>query len=110
MDKRRLSKRAFRYIITILFAVFIALYMSQSTGYMENQNRKQAALTQKQITKFEKDVAEGKKIDINTYLKTNNKNYQNKISKTGLAISKMGSSTVQTFITQTFKVIEKLNK
>ena len=53
MDKRKISKRIFRYIVSILFAVFMALYLSQGSGYLEYQNRKQVALTQKQIKKFE---------------------------------------------------------
>ena len=110
MDKRKMSKRIFRYIVSILFAIFMALYLSQGSGYLEYQNRKQVALTQKQIKKFEKDVSEGKKVDINTYLETTNKDYQNKISKVGLNISKVSASTIQTILKRTFNVIEKLGQ
>ena len=108
MDKRKISKKIFRYVVSICFATFMALYLSQSTGYIEYENQKQVRMTKKQIEKFEKDVAEGKQINMQKYLKTTKKDYQNKLSKTGLTISKAAGSTIESAISHTFKVLSKL--
>ena len=108
MDKRKISKKIFRYVVSICFATFMALYFSQSTGYIEYQNQKQVHMTEKQIQKFEKDVAAGKKINMKKYLKTAKKNYQNKLSKTGLTISKVAGTTMESAISHAFKALEKL--
>ena len=108
MDKRKLLKKAFRMFITICFVTFMALFLSQNTGYMEYQNRRQVNLTNKQIKKFEKDVAEGKNINLEDYLKTNDYNYQNKLSKMGLKISIITGKIVKTTIQKSFKILSKL--
>ncbi len=110
MDKRKILKRVFRYSLMICFISFLALYMSQRTGYVEYENSKQVALTEKQIKKFEADVAAGKKIDMEQYLKTNEKNYQNVISRLGLKISKTAGGSVKTIVESGFKVLSKLGE
>lgn len=110
MDKRKILKRIFRYSLLICFATFFALYMSQSTGYVEYENSKQVALTEKQIKKFEADVAAGKKIDMEKYLKTNEKNYQNVVSRLGLKISDVAGSSVKKVVESGFKLLSKLGE
>ena len=75
---------------------------------MEYENRKQVALTKKQIEKFEADVAEGKEVDITKYLKTNERNYQNKLSNTGLKISKVMKQGVNKVVNVSFKFLSDL--
>ncbi len=106
--ERKILKKTFKYITIILFATFITLYISQSTGYVEYENRKKVALTEKQIKSFEKDVANGKQVDIKKYLKTNEKNYQNTLSKTGLKISEITESGVRKAIESSFKILSKV--
>ncbi len=92
----------------VCFVTFLALYISQSTGYVEYENSKQVALTEKQIKEFEADVAAGKAIDIKKYVKTNEKNYQNSLSKMGLKISKMSQQGVKSVVEGGFKLLGKL--
>ncbi len=106
--KRKVLKRVFRYSVVICFATFFALYLSQSTGYIEYENSKQVALTEKQIKEFEKDVADGKQVDMKKYLKTNEKNYQNAVSRTGLKISEVASSGIKSVVESSFKLLSKL--
>lgn len=108
MDKRKFLKKVFRMFISVCFVTFMALFLSQNTGYVEYQNRKQVELTEKQIKKFERDVAAGKNIDMKDYLETNNYNYQNKLSRLGLKISNITGSGVKTVVEKSFKVISKL--
>lgn len=102
------ENKIFKYIILISFITFFALYLSQSTGYFEYKNSKKVALTNEQIKEFEKDVNEGKNIDITKYIEINNKDYQNNLSKMGLHVSNILEKSVQKFISESFKVLEKL--
>lgn len=59
----------------------------QAAGYNEyNQNRKRM-LTEKEILKFEQDIEEGKDVSVTQYLKSQEKQYNNALSKVGLRIS-----------------------
>ncbi len=107
MKHKKLNK-VFRYAILISFVTFFALYLSQSTGYFEYRNSKKVALTNEQIEKFEKDVKEGKNIDLEDYIDVNNKSYQNKVSKTGLSISNATEKVIQKIIGGSFKVLGDL--
>ena len=107
MKHKKLNK-VFRYAVLVSFVTFLALYLSQSTGYFEYRNSKKVALTNEQIEQFEKDVHDGKNIDLENYIDVNNKNYQNAISKTGLSISNMTEKAIQKFISGSFKVLGDL--
>ncbi len=71
----------------LLFLVFVGLYFTASSGYYETEERKKMTLTEEQIALFEKDVAEGKQIDIEDYLSLHEKHYDNAISSTTLSLS-----------------------
>ncbi len=107
MKHKKLNK-IFRYFILVSFVTFFALYLSQSTGYFEYRNSKKVALTSKQIEKFEKDVKEGKNIDLENYIDVNNKSYQNALSKAGLSISNATEKVIQKIIGGSFKILGDL--
>ena len=86
----------------------MAIYVSKSAGYIEYENRKQVALTEKQIEKFEADVKAGKNVDLNKYLKKNERNYQNKISNWGLKVSKVMENGVNKVVKVSFKFLADL--
>lgn len=106
--KHKKENKIFKYILLTFFITFLALYLSQSTGYFEYKNRQKVALTNEQIKEFEKDVNAGKNVNIAKYIEINNKSYQNKLSKTGLSISNTLEKAVQKFIGESFKVLSKL--
>lgn len=105
--KRDKATRFLKYIILISFITFSALYFSEASGYFEYKNRKKTVMTNEQIKQFEKDVSEGRNVDLKNYLDINNKNYQNKISKTGFAISSSSEKVIRKIIEETFKVLSK---
>lgn len=109
MDHKKIGK-IFRFTTLTLFITFASLYISQSAGYIEYENRKQVALTESQIRKFEKDVKAGKQVDVEQYLKTNEKNYQNNISKVGLKVSKIMEKGVNKAVDVSFKFLGKLTE
>lgn len=108
--KRKMLNKIFRYSLLTLFVTFIVIYISQSSGYIEYENQKQVALTKKQIEKFEADVKAGKQIDVTKYLKTNEKNYQNNLSKIGLHISTTMEKGVGKAVDISFKFLSKLSE
>lgn len=107
MDNKRITK-ILKFLLFTSFITFSALYISQSAGYFDYKNSKKVALTNQQIKQFEKDVNEGKVVDIKKYTKINNKDYQNNISKMGVSISSFTEKTIQKLIDESFKVLSKL--
>lgn len=102
------GKNVARIIIGTLFVLFIALYFTQTTGYYEFEQKKLTTLTEDQIKLFEKDVKEGKKIDIENYLTHGKKSYDNKISSMSLSLSRRIEKTVTSGLEYLFKAVEKV--
>lgn len=74
--------------ILALFLLFLSLYISQATGYYKYQESKKTTLTKEAIKRFEKDVKNGKNINVKNYLQEE-KHYNNKASILGLQISNL---------------------
>ena len=99
------GKNIFRFITIILFILFISLYIGQATGYYKYNNKKNI-LTKGAIKKFEKDVKNGKKVDMKNYLEEE-KNYSNSFSKIGLATSKAIEVSFNKILVFMFKQVER---
>ena len=107
MSKERILKIV-KYLLFTSFITFFALYLSVSAGYFEYKNSKSVSLTNSQIKEFEKDISEGRNVDVKKYIEANNKNYKNKISDAGLSFSKKTQKVVQVIIDESFKFLSKL--
>lgn len=70
-------------LMFVLFVVFLGLYIASVSGYYETQVGNKVALTEDAIRDFEQDVLDGKTVDINTYLKEDNKDYSNNFTDMG---------------------------
>ena len=77
------KKNWFLSLLSILFVVFLGLYIASISGYYESQVSNKVALTDKAIEQFEQDVLEGKVVDINTYINEETKDYSNKFTDMG---------------------------
>ena len=106
--KKRKKNNWFKYIFMMFFFSFSVIYFSYITGYYEYQNHKKTSLTEEQIKKFEEDVANGKEIDLNTYLVIENMNYNNKLSKITSELSNGISNIVESGVEKTFKFLSNL--
>lgn len=84
----------FKYIFYSLVIAFISVYVSGKTGYYENKLKKNTLLTHDAIMQFEKDLEEGKPVDIKDYIKADVPDYRNVYSKAGDKIS----NTIDTII------------
>ena len=59
-----------RIVILIFFFLFMILYSMQAAGYNEYSQNKKNMLTAEQIEQFEQDVAAGKDVSVEDYLKS----------------------------------------
>lgn len=86
MKKQKIANVIFKYFFLMSFIIFLTIYFSQAMGYYEYEQYKKKELTEEQIRRFEKDISEGKEIDIDSYLEPK-KSYENKISNLTLNVS-----------------------
>lgn len=100
------GKDIVRIIILTLIITFIALYITQLTGYYEYTENKKTTLTNEAITRFEEDVKQGKSIEAKNYLQKEN-NYNNKASKLGMKISGVIEKGFDKIMTSIFKEVDK---
>ena len=92
------KKNWFLRLLFISFLIFLGLYIASISGYYEAQVSDKVALTNDAIKDFEQDVLEGKEVDINTYIKEENRDYSNKMTDLGDKFTE----SVQTFLTNGF--------
>ena len=98
-------KRLIKLIGIILLIFFLALYLSSyNTSYYENKN----ILTEDAIKRFEKDLKEGKKINVNNYIKKE-KNYNNKVSTYTLKLSNLIDKCINKSLRLVLKYLENSN-
>lgn len=98
-------KRLIKLIGIILLIFFLALYLSSyNTSYYENKN----ILTEEAIKRFEKDLKEGKKINVNNYIEKE-KNYNNKVSTYTLKLSNLIDKCINKSLKLVLKYLENSN-
>ncbi|MDD6403300.1 MAG: hypothetical protein PUG33_04060 [Mollicutes bacterium] len=98
-------KRLIKLIGIILLIFFLALYLSSyNTSYYENKN----ILTEDAIKRFEKDLKEGKKINVNNYIEKE-KNYNNKVSTYTLKLSNLIDKCINKSLRLVLKYLENSN-
>ncbi len=95
-----------RIIGIFLLVLFFALIIMNYTGVYEYRISKQTALTNENIEKFEKDILEGKDVEIKNYLEEEKDN-SNAISKLTFKTSETIGNLFNKVITMLFKSIEK---
>lgn len=95
-------------MVLLLFVIFIVIFISEESGYYEYRNSERKEFTEEKIREFEKDVAAGKNVNINDYLKVESKDYSNKLTKIGDDISDFVFNTINTLLKESFKLLEKI--
>ena len=108
MKEKKKNPNWFKIIMIFLVIIFLTLYISQITGYYEFDEYKRTRLTEEQIKTFEKDIKDGKKVDLTSYLESSKKNYNNKVSKSGLKLSNMLDKMVSSIMNVIVKIFEGL--
>lgn len=90
----------------LLLVLFFALIIMNYTGFYEYRVSKKTALTNESIEKFEKDIEEGKEVNMKDYLEEEKDN-SNNISKITSKTSEAIGNVFNKMISLVFKSIEK---
>ena len=87
--------------------MFLGLYISANAGLIDYQAKYKNMMTEKEIKQFEEDLKNNINIDIKDYVKRNNKNYSNNVSKTTYKISKNIGNIVKNMLNIIFSGVDK---
>lgn len=97
-------------LIYLIIITFLFSYSIEKSGYYEYNLQQKKNLTAKEIKQFEEDIKNGKEIDLNTYLKSNTKDYTSNLTNTTSKLSIKLNKYLKKTIHNTFNIIEKLIK
>lgn len=96
-------------ILLSLFTFYVILLLAQSQGYYKTRSEKAKILTEEQIIKFEKDVRDGKKIDVKKYVLYEDKDYSNNVSeniyRTSLKLEGVFDKTIRLIFNSASKAV-----
>ena len=99
--------KIFKVFMVIILVAFLGTVFLSVSGYYQTELQKDMILTNEAIEKFEQDVKDGKDIDASDYLASKQKNYDNRVSKTGRYVSEKLNKIVSNGIKKTLKFIIK---
>ena len=98
----------FKIILTMLFLIFMGLFIASKSGYYEANFNNKVVLTDKQIEKFEEDVLNGDVMDVNSYILEERKDYSNKFTEAGDKITEVAESFVTDGLQNLYKLFKRL--
>lgn len=108
--KRGIYKKIFFRVLLFFMVFYIAIYVSQETGYYEFEQNKRKVLTEEKIKQFDEDVKSGKEINMSDYIVEEAYDYQNSFTKIGKKTSDViekiftsGVSTTVDFLNRIFE-------
>ena len=96
-----------KIIILSLVVFFLVLVFAEKSGYLKTKEEKNKILTEEQIEIFERDIAQGKKVDINDYVVDNYKDYTNEVSNNFYRVSLKLEKGVDGIIKFIFKGVSR---
>ena len=94
-------KKVILVCLLSLFTFYVILLLAQSQGYYKTRSEKAKILTDEQIEKFEKDVQDGRNIDVTEYIMYKDKDYRNDVSENIYKVS----LKLETIVDKTIKLI-----
>lgn len=98
-----------KYILLTIVVFFLVMLFANLGGYYETKEQKAKTLTEEQIKLFEKDIEQGKSIDVKKYTKEIEKDYtsdlSNNIYKASLEIEKLIDGGVKRIFKTTKKIV-----
>lgn len=96
-------KNLIKVLAIIIIFIFLYSYFIEKSGYYEYNLRNKKSLTEEQIKQFEKDVKEGKNINIDSYLKETTIDYSNQLTRRTSEVSLKLNDYLKNILTNTFK-------
>ena len=95
--------KTFKIFVLVLVIMFTAFFLVTTGEYYEHKLRENTILTNEAIERFEKDIKEGKNIDLDNYIPNNNKDYSNGMSN----FNKSVSGTIDKVFSETLRYLFK---
>ena len=105
-----MSEKFIRRCFILIIFIFLCSYFTYTSGYYEYRLHNKSDLTKEQILQFERDVKDGKDIDIHSYLEDNTVDYSNQLTKTTSLVNIKLNDYFKNLINKSFKVFDKLFK
>lgn len=107
MEKKKKPNWFLRGLL-FLFILYLSLSVAMETGYYEAKLNEKTILTEESIQRFEKDVREGKNVDINDYVVEKSRDYSNGATKAGVFLSSIVEDIMADGITKMGEIFKKL--
>ena len=104
------KKKILKFLIEVILIVFIFSYVIEKSGYYEYNLQSKKNMTEEEIKKFEKDIKEGKKLDIKNYLNETKTDYSNNLTRSTSTFSLNLNKYLIKIITNTTNFFSKLVK
>lgn len=102
--------KLFKLLIFTIVVIFFCTYFIEKTGYYEYKLQNKKILTEQEMTKFEKDVKEGKDVSLEDYLTNTNIDYSNNLTKTTSNISIKLNKYLRKILVNGFDIFDGLFK
>ena len=106
MEKKK--KNYFWFILISLFLVFSAYMVAYNSGYYEANISRKSKITEEKLQEFEKDVHDGKEIDIKDYIENDYIDYSSSLSKLGNRLSSSIDTFMDSGLSDFFEFLGKL--
>lgn len=101
MDKKKIAKGVF----ATLFFAFLVSYIIEKSGYYEYNLQNKTIMTNEAISRFEKDVLDGKDVRREDYVVTTEVDYTSNLSRTTNKVSIKVNKLLKKGIEGVFKVV-----
>ncbi|MBQ9833983.1 MAG: hypothetical protein IJO33_02190 [Bacilli bacterium] len=95
-------------VLSLLFFLFIALYIALESGYYETKIEKEVTLTNEKIKAFEEDVKNNEVINLDSYLEKKEVDYSNSISRFGNKLTNSLAKTLTKGLSGVFDIVKTL--
>lgn len=102
------KKNYFLRILSLLFLIFISLYIAMESGYYEAKLSKKTTMTEESIKKFESDIKNGKPIDINSYSYNEFTDYSNNTTNLAIFVGENVEKFMTSGINSVFEFLKSL--
>lgn len=99
------KKKIFKVIFVCFFIAFVISYVIEKTGYYEYNLQNKTVMTNEAITRFEKDLAEGKDVRKEDYVVSTEKDYTNTLTRNTNKISVRVNELLKKGIESVFSII-----
>lgn len=99
------KQKIFKAIFGILFLAFLIGYIIEGTGYYEYNLQNKTVMTSEAITRFEKDISEGKDVTLEDYIVDTNKDYTSNLTRSTNKISEKVNKYLKKGIEGVFKLL-----